>query len=189
LTRLSETLGDRADSGVTKLREEYKQAQTKQDERQFQVLVQIAALQKRIDAAGADPQARTDAQKPAWRQRQTLRVTFDLGKSDLSERGKFALQSALSDLQKSPEYRVEIFGYTDTSGSPAINAALSLARAQEARDFIVDVLHLEPSKMLVVGRQRGVDKFGPPRENRAVEIRVFVYGTPNAGTSAAAAVR
>lgn len=186
LKALSNTFEGQAYS-VVRLREEYEKAQKVRDVQDFQLLGTLAALQKQVESLRSVREP--GAPEPAWRQQKTFRVTFDLGASELSERAKSSLQSALSALPKLADYRVELFGYTDTSGTPATNATLSMARAQEARDFLMDVVQLEPSKILAVGRQRGVTKFGSPKENRVVEVRVFVFGTPGTVAETAAAPR
>jgi len=187
LKALNDKFGFQADSVAT-LREQYEKSQKARDEQDFRLLGTLAALQKQVETlrSASGPITVAGAQQLAWRQQQTFRIGFDLGSSNLSERAKLTLRSALSELTHSEDYRVELFGYTDTSGSAVTNAALSMARAQEARDFLMDMVQLEPSKILAVGRQRGVSKFGSPKENRVVEVRVFVLGAPDAFAEAVA---
>jgi len=60
----------------------------------------------------------------------TLKVYFDVGKSDLKPESKDALDAAAKILRENPEIKVEIQGHTDNTGSPSYNRGLSLKRAQ-----------------------------------------------------------
>lgn len=157
---------------------------TAHEVKEYQLLVTIAALEKRVAGLEPKPPKVTPLADsalplpPAWQPSPQFRVKFERGSWELTDEAKIRLSAALKALKRSQEYRIELFGYTDTSGSPVANAALSVARAQEARDFLMDVLELEPSKILAVGRQRSVSKFGSPAENRVVEVRAFTLDVP-----------
>lgn len=184
LNTLSEAFGTRMDTGNASLREEYRLGRIKYETQQSQVLGALSDMRKRLDELefvsskekqkGTTDGGGVQTSALTWQQGQVFRVTFALGQAQLSDRAKFTLRSNLLGLSKDSNYRVELHGYTDISGSPAANASLSLARAQEARDFLTDVLQLDPSRLFAFGRQRGVTKFGANEENRAVEVRVFV---------------
>ncbi len=185
LKALNDTLGGQVTS-IAALRDEFEKAQMVRNEQEFRLLGTISALQKQVEILSGP---RPKAPEPVWKQQQTFRITFAFGASTLSEQAKSTLQSDLGALPKSEDYRVELFGYADTSGSPGANAALSSARAQETRDFLTDVVQLAPSKILAVGHEHGVSKFGAPKENRIVEVRAFVLDAPRAVTEATAVAR
>lgn len=107
-----------------------------------------------------------------WQTKGATKVYFALGKSDLSNKSK----KALDDLLKGPfprELRVEVIGYADTTGSVQKSALLSVARAEEVRDYLIFELNVPASYVVALGRQQGVSSFGSPEENRVVTVRVF----------------
>ena len=64
-------------------------------------------------------------------------VTFATGKAELNENAKIILSTVLESLRDNPEIRVEIRGYTDNTGSAAVNLNLSQRRAEAVRDYLV----------------------------------------------------
>ena len=64
-------------------------------------------------------------------------VTFAVGKADLTENAKTVLNSVIESLRDNPEVRVEIRGYTDNTGSAAINLNLSQGRAEAVKDYFI----------------------------------------------------
>jgi outer membrane protein OmpA-like peptidoglycan-associated protein len=70
-------------------------------------------------------------------------------------------------------YRFRVEGYTDASGRPDYNLALSQRRAQAVHDYLVSELHVAPKRLEVVGRgqQDLVDPADPTNAvNRRVEV-------------------
>lgn len=65
-------------------------------------------------------------------------VSFDVNSASLRPGMRNVLDSFASNLRGDPNARVSIIGHTDSTGSDAINNPLSTARAQSARDYLVD---------------------------------------------------
>jgi OOP family OmpA-OmpF porin len=64
-------------------------------------------------------------------------VNFAPESTDLDERSQAVLNSAAESIKQVPGAQVQIVGYTDNDGSPEGNLALSQARADEVRDYLV----------------------------------------------------
>lgn len=64
-------------------------------------------------------------------------------------------------------------GHTDKSGSPHGNSRLSIARAQEVRDYLIVERRVPIGSVITIGRQHSASSFGLPAENRVVTIRVL----------------
>jgi hypothetical protein len=63
-------------------------------------------------------------------------VTFRHGRAMLTPEGRDVLRDIASQLVENPEYRVQISGHTDNTGSRAANLRLSLARARTVETFL-----------------------------------------------------
>ncbi len=64
-------------------------------------------------------------------------ILFDTGKADLKPTAKTNLQQMADIMKKYPENVLAINGYTDNTGSSAINDALSERRAKAVKDQLV----------------------------------------------------
>jgi outer membrane protein OmpA-like peptidoglycan-associated protein len=101
---------------------------------------------------------------------------FQEGTTDLTPESEPVLQQMLSEVGRRSGVEVQVTGHTDTVGSEMDNDALSLARAQEVRDVLVQ-RGLDLSTTRAVGRgERELlvatdDSVAEPR-NRRVEIIV-----------------
>ena len=85
-------------------------------------------------------------------------VYFDLGSSKISEREKAHLEYYASTLPN--DAKVSLIGSADSgTGTPAINAKLSAARAKAVKDLLVS-------------------KFGIPENNISVDTALDVFNTP-----------
>jgi outer membrane protein OmpA-like peptidoglycan-associated protein len=62
---------------------------------------------------------------------------FDIGKSDLKEAHKTQLDNVVTKLQGNAALRAQLGGAADLTGSAKVNMALSLKRAENARDYLV----------------------------------------------------
>jgi len=64
-------------------------------------------------------------------------VSFETGKARLLPQSTQVLDQVVAALIANPELRVEVAGYTDNTGSAAVNRRLSLARADAVRTYLV----------------------------------------------------
>ncbi len=104
-------------------------------------------------------------------------VTFISGSARLLRVAEAVLERAYAALAADPSLRVEIAGYTDNLGNPAINRALSLRRAQAVKDWLV-LRGIDPSRLVVAGYGSSdpVDTNATPEgraNNRRVEFHVL----------------
>lgn len=63
-------------------------------------------------------------------------VTFQTGRSTLTPQSYAALDQVAASLIANPEIRIEIAGYTDNTGAPAVNTRLSTGRAYAVRAYL-----------------------------------------------------
>lgn len=116
---------------------------------------------------------------------QAIKVTFDGG--ILFQTGKYNLtQSAQTDLTKfavnlinNPNTNVQIFGYTDNTGSMEVNTRLSNQRANEVRNYLIKC-GVDPNRLTAQGIPMAdyVASNDTP-EGRALNRRVEIYITAN----------
>ena len=65
-------------------------------------------------------------------------------------------------LYNNPNYRAEIIGYCDNSGSDEFNKKLSLKRAETLKNILVKQYGIDPNRITVIGKgktQGPKDKF------------------------------
>lgn len=73
-----------------------------------------------------------------------IKVTFDngilfkTGKSTLSANAKNSLSEFATSLQNNPQTNVQIYGYTDNTGSRAVNERLSNERASVVKNYLTN---------------------------------------------------
>lgn len=101
-------------------------------------------------------------------------VTFQTGRSVLMPQSYMALNDVASSLVANPEVRIEIAGYTDNTGSMAINMSLSQARAAAVRAYLASK-GVRPDRMEArgFGPANPVAPNGTPQgraQNRRVEL-------------------
>jgi outer membrane protein OmpA-like peptidoglycan-associated protein len=63
-------------------------------------------------------------------------VTFRTGKAMLTPEARDVLRDIATQLVENPEYRVQVSGHTDNTGSRAMNLRLSIARARTVETFL-----------------------------------------------------
>ncbi len=64
-------------------------------------------------------------------------VLFDTGKSALKQNAQISLAKVSAILMQYPDLKLQIAGYTDSTGSDALNQKLSTDRAKATEDFLV----------------------------------------------------
>lgn len=105
-------------------------------------------------------------------------ILFDTGKAELKPTAKTNLQKMGEIMKKYPENVLTINGYTDNTGSLAVNEKLSTQRAAAVKDQLL-VAGLSPQVMTVQGLGPNnpiADNSNPNgrQQNRRVEIEVTV---------------
>lgn len=102
-------------------------------------------------------------------------ISFDTGKSDIKPNFRPILDKFAQTLKDNPNALVTIIGHTDNTGTDAINDPLSLARAEHARDYLID-RGITYGRFKVAGRgshEPLVDN--STAANRAKNRRVEIY--------------
>jgi outer membrane protein OmpA-like peptidoglycan-associated protein len=74
---------------------------------------------------------------PVAQPARTYLVFFDWDRADLSDRAKQVIAQAAQTSRSTQTTRIEVNGYTDTSGTPAYNQRLSVRRAQSVAAELV----------------------------------------------------
>lgn len=93
-------------------------------------------------------------------------VTFESGRSRLSPASATVLDDVAASLLASPDVRIEIAGYTDNTGSTALNTRLSKARAAAVRSYLA-ARGVAPDRMTA----RGYGPASPVASNDTPEGR------------------
>ena len=105
-------------------------------------------------------------------------VTFETGKSALRPESYALLDVVAQSLLDNPEIRIEVAGYTDNTGSAAVNTGLSQARADAVRAYLAS-RGVSPARMT----SRGYGPDSPIATNttaagRAQNRRVELHQLP-----------
>ncbi len=132
----------------------------------------------RADAVNARlTQAQASRLKRA--QVQTLDVTFETGKSDISQSDRAALQALLPTIKDNPAYTVDVVGYTDTVGTADSNVNLSWRREEAVRRFLVERgVELNRFFFIGVGEELSGDDVkdtAKRAKNRRVTVTIFKF--------------
>ena len=135
----------------------------------------VDSLMERVESLKSreipQPEPRPQA-LPKWHAARAFRVSFGYAESFLDDSAKAVLREQLVSLADALDYRIEVLGFTDATGSPSANARLSQLRADEVRRYIAVDLRLDPSKVFASGRSVASVGFKPGAESRVVEVRV-----------------
>jgi outer membrane protein OmpA-like peptidoglycan-associated protein len=110
---------------------------------------------------------------------QTLDVTFETGKSDISQSDRSALQGLLKGLADNPTYTVDVVGYTDTVGTADQNVNLSWRREEAVRRFLVERgVDLNRFVFIGVGEELSGDDVkdtAKRAKNRRVTVTIYKF--------------
>ncbi len=110
----------------------------------------------------------------------TTNVTFDTGKADLSPQAKADLCAAATSAEGTSNALILVVGYTDSTGSDDTNQALSEKRAARVVNFLQQVCHWKPYRMLAPTGMSKADPAAPNDTpdgkalNRRVAVNVLV---------------
>jgi OOP family OmpA-OmpF porin len=83
--------------------------------------------------------------------RQEVKVLFDNGKADIKPQYRDEVSKVAELARAYPTAHIEIQGYTDNTGRPAKNVALSQARAEAVRDSLVHDFGVDASRLTAKG--------------------------------------
>jgi OmpA-OmpF porin, OOP family len=98
------------------------------------------------------------------------------GKDELTADSRVELDKVIREIKRRPLPDIVVIGHTDTVGSPDFNDKLSYARAERARELLVEV-GIAPNRIVVAGRGKrellvSTDDGISEARNRRVEINV-----------------
>ncbi|MBL0085707.1 MAG: OmpA family protein [Ideonella sp.] len=65
-------------------------------------------------------------------------ISFDTGRADIQPRLRAVLDQFASGLGNDPSLHIRVIGHTDSTGPDAINGPLSVERANNVRNYLVD---------------------------------------------------
>jgi outer membrane protein OmpA-like peptidoglycan-associated protein len=104
-------------------------------------------------------------------------ISFDTGRAEIKPEMYPVLNSLAAGLKSNPSSQVNIVGHTDNTGNDAINNPLSINRAANTRDYLVQQ-GIQPHRISIDGRgsrepEAPNDSPANRAKNRRVEI--FVY--------------
>jgi outer membrane protein OmpA-like peptidoglycan-associated protein len=102
-------------------------------------------------------------------------LLFEYNSAELRDSARLSLMKLGFIIQRNPKAEITIEGHTDLFGGDEYNARLSLARAAAVRDWLVESLRLDGSRLQVrgLGRSRPLVPGGTVEQqakNRRVEI-------------------
>jgi outer membrane protein OmpA-like peptidoglycan-associated protein len=125
-----------------------------------------------------------------WEEAKQVNVAFKVNQSRLTQDDKDMLDELAAQIKQEKGYLIEIRGFTDATGSPDRNLALSEARAKAVYQYLATVHEIPAHKMNIVGfgklKPVGENKTRTGRaENRRVEVKLLV----NAGIRRTPAVQ
>jgi Amt family ammonium transporter len=112
------------------------------------------------------------------------KVNFELGKAELPADAGDSIKKIAEFLAANPATKVQVSGFTDTSGDSKTNAELSKARAFAVRDALKAAGVAEDK--VVLQKPDAVQTAGKPEDARRVEL-VLASDAPAAAASAPAA--
>src|SRR5262245_17908477 len=120
----------------------------------------------------------TVAVKPKPTDKVTIHVNFDTNKSDIKASQEAELRKAEAFVKKYGMCKIEVNGYTDSSGNDKINQPLSERRAESVKKWLID--HGAPSGDSITSQGFGAsnpvasnDTKAGKAENRRAEILAF----------------
>ncbi|MBS0481659.1 MAG: OmpA family protein [Proteobacteria bacterium] len=110
----------------------------------------------------------------------TTNVFFDTGKAVLSEQGKADLCSAATQAEGTNNALMLVVGYTDSVGSEEYNQVLSEKRAARVINYLQQVCHWKPYRMLTPTGMAEADPLADNNtpegkaQNRRVSVNILV---------------
>lgn len=107
----------------------------------------------------------------------TLQLAFESASSNIADASKPQVAAFAAFLKENPGYKVEITGYTDSSGSKALNERLSKARAESLKSLLADN-GVDAKRLTAVGKGEMdpvADNATPEgrAKNRRIEVKLL----------------
>lgn len=144
-----------------------------------------AIIGNKMDKQKAELEKINGAQVETINEGQAIKVTFESGilfptnSSSLNATSQTSLSQFASSLKNNPDTNIEINGFTDNTGTDAINNPLSESRAKSVYNYLMQ--SGVPANRMVA---KGFGSANPIADNssvagRAQNRRVEVYITPN----------
>jgi outer membrane protein OmpA-like peptidoglycan-associated protein len=118
-------------------------------------------------------------------------ISFDVNRSNIKPNFQPVLDQFASTLKQNPATNITIVGHTDNTGSDAVNNPLSVERAAQTRDYLIN--HgISPNRFIVEGRGEhdpiaSNDTASGRARNRRVEIYVAEPNTSASGSTGGSA--
>jgi len=158
------------------------------DDRQIAAMISAGTAQKFSEhgAAIAENAAATEALRgrfgdiDQYNLKSTTNVYFDTGKAVLSPEARAQLCNAARAAEANPNALLLVLGYTDATGSPEVNQALSEKRAAAVVNHLQQVCRWKPYRMLtptgMASSDPAADNSTPAgrARNRRVSVNVLV---------------
>ncbi|MCB0835073.1 MAG: OmpA family protein [Bacteroidetes bacterium] len=109
-------------------------------------------------------------------------IYFQFDRHNITPESKAEIDSLISDFSQYPSFFVQIYGHTDSIGTPAYNLALSEARAKEIALYMNENgVHLSRIDYAGLGTSKPVssnDTYAGRRKNRRADIAVVFSNEP-----------
>jgi OmpA-OmpF porin, OOP family len=118
----------------------------------------------------------------------TVAVYFTSGSTSISAKDKAALQQLGKDAGNMKGFLVEVKGFADSSGNPAMNQKLSMERAQGVVAYLIQDCNVSVRHIVAPGAMGEADPAATNEtaqgrsENRRVEVKILVNKGLNSGT-------
>ena len=105
----------------------------------------------------------------------TTDVRFQSGKAAVLDEEQPILASIAAEMKANPALLAELMGYTDTTGTPDQNIALSQRRADSVRRYLV-WQGVDQARVFAIGLGPITDRNVTPVEKRRVTVRIVTFG-------------
>lgn len=115
----------------------------------------------------------------------TSDISFDTGKSQIKPQMRPVLDKFAYGLKGDPAATVRIIGYSDSTGTDAINNPLSVNRAASTRDYLA-ARGVDPDRIAIDGKESRdpiADNSRPEGRARNRRVEVFVAEPSGAAPS------
>ena len=123
------------------------------------------------DACPGTPMGVAVDERGCWAM--TNNLLFDLDKAVIKKEFYPVLDDTKKIFDKYPDMKVQIDGYTDSTGTDAYNQNLSERRAKAVRDYLVNSVGIDPSRLTAVGHgESNPAASNSTKEGRAKNRRV-----------------